>query len=643
MNFNKWFKKLNSFRARIVGGFLFFVLLLLGISVQIYWVRSEEQHLKQLENQVSYINSLVLQLYKAENDFFTYELINPDFFRNKKSDFLKVHTQEVNEIDKNITSLIQNNRTTPEMDTELYKAKSILNTHIEIFNEIIQLQLKRGFKDYGYEGEMRNNIHAIEHNYPEFDQTILLTFRRIEKDYLLRKDTAYREKMRKYYFLNKDNFYGNNIKRQTKIRKYLNSYYLAFNKIVDTEEIIGVQSNKGLRSKLSASFNQLEISLKRVSIWSEKFSTDYNYYLFKVLQFTIISALIIAILLTIFLSKIITKPIEKLTIYVLKASKYGINSVNELKSTSDILEVKLLEDKFHLLANEIKKYVDDVNDKNQKLEKINSELISLNHLLESTNKKLQLSEDNLKNSIRVKERFLALISHDIRGPLATLKGFLSILSDHPDLITEKERKKMIGNIKDSVDQQLTLLSNLMNWARSQMGEIRFSPEAVSPKDVADTVTHLYTPTADEKEISLINLIDPNAVVWADKNMLELIIRNLVSNSIKFTPRKGKVMMTSEIVGNKSELCIRIIDSGVGISQENIDKILNEIEHVTTLGTNQEKGTGFGLSFCKQFVELNGGRLSIISNINKGTEVSFTMILHKHITDKVKDLVYQSVN
>jgi signal transduction histidine kinase len=274
------------------------------------------------------------------------------------------------------------------------------------------------------------------------------------------------------------------------------------------------------------------------------------------------------------------------------------------------------------MMHDISQKISEIKQNNQKLEQYNAELEAINDLLSETNIKLRKSENSLKKSITIKEKFLAIISHDVRSPLTTLKGYLNLLSSAPEMISEEKKAKTIESIKSTVDLQLNLLSNMVEWARSQMGEIKFSPEIISLYEVSYSNIKLFNPMAYNKNIIIKSEIS-DAAVLADRNMLELIFRNLLSNAIKFSYPNSVICIFSEKLDIHT-IKIVVRDTGVGISAKNLKSILKTNNFTTSEGTENEKGTGFGLLFCKEFVERNGGEIHIESQEDKGTTVSFTL-------------------
>lgn len=226
-----------------------------------------------------------------------------------------------------------------------------------------------------------------------------------------------------------------------------------------------------------------------------------------------------------------------------------------------------------------------------------------------------LQREELKQANAAKDKFFSIISHDLSNLFYALIGFSSMLTEQLDNLSVEEKENFLQTILQSSEQGYSLLKNLLEWSRAQTGRITSKPTKLALKTLVADNLELSSTNAKAKNITLVSSISDT--VFADKNMLETVIRNLVSNAIKFTPVNGKVEILSE--EKDGEVEISISDTGVGISPKDIEKLFRvDISH-TTIGTGEEKGTGLGLILCKEFVEKNGGRIWVESEVGKGSQ------------------------
>ncbi|NPD48139.1 MULTISPECIES: hybrid sensor histidine kinase/response regulator [unclassified Lentimicrobium] len=241
----------------------------------------------------------------------------------------------------------------------------------------------------------------------------------------------------------------------------------------------------------------------------------------------------------------------------------------------------------------------------------------------STHIELKQSRDKLIKLNATKDRLFSIIGHDLRGPIGTMMQISEMMSDEDGL--DKETLFMfIDSQKKLSKSTFQLLENLLNWAKSQRNEITFVPEKIMLKETVLFVTDLFKEITQNKQISIAVNIPQDTIVFADKNMLMTVLRNLISNAIKFSPNGKQIRIFA--TKNKMEHTITINDEGEGITPENLSKLFKNTEHITTYGTNGEKGSGLGLILCKEFVEKHDGKIWAESEVGKGTDLKFTLPL-----------------
>ncbi len=255
---------------------------------------------------------------------------------------------------------------------------------------------------------------------------------------------------------------------------------------------------------------------------------------------------------------------------------------------------------------DVKKSRDIIDLQRYELKKINDEL-------DSRNTQLQKLNDS-------KDKIFSIISHDLRGPIGSFENVLEILSG--DMLSDIEKTELMDELKEQSKSIHQMLENLLQWSLSQRKEIYFKPLNVSVSEIAESVAHLLSSGARKKNIEIEIAVDEDIKAFADPDMLNLIIRNLVSNAIKFTPENGLITFT--IYAKTGYVEFHVKDTGVGIPEENIDKIFKNNEYFTTRGTNYEKGSGLGLRLCKEFVEKHGGKIWAERRKDIGTDFIFTL-------------------
>lgn len=235
---------------------------------------------------------------------------------------------------------------------------------------------------------------------------------------------------------------------------------------------------------------------------------------------------------------------------------------------------------------------------------------------------LRVSQMELAKLNSSKDKFFSIIAHDLKNPIFAFNHVASLLNDEYDNLDENEMKEFIKMLKDSSKNISELLENLLDWSRTQTGKMKFEPQYLEIFRLAESNIGLAQMSAGKKSITLYNKINPKCTVFADNNMLNTVIRNLISNAIKFTPDNGSI--TIQQTDYEDFIKFSVIDTGVGIAPENIDKLFRIDSTITEKGTNEESGTGLGLILCKEFIEKHNGKIGVASELGNGSEFFFTL-------------------
>ncbi|OFX88061.1 MAG: hypothetical protein A2W99_11080 [Bacteroidetes bacterium GWF2_33_16] len=242
--------------------------------------------------------------------------------------------------------------------------------------------------------------------------------------------------------------------------------------------------------------------------------------------------------------------------------------------------------------------------------------------LENQKEEIQKKKDQLEISNATKNKFFRIIAHDLRNPISTfLNSTTYILTDIEDFSKEKT-KKFISDLNKLSQTTYNLLENLLDWSTSQMGEIKFNPRTIDIVGVLKENIELIKNKLDSKNISLYIDVPSKLDVFADENMINTVVRNLISNAAKFTNENGEIRISCNA---EDKICtVSVSDNGIGISKEHLDKLFRIDQHHTTPGTQNEKGSGLGLILCKEFIQQNGGTIKVTSEPSKGSTFSFSL-------------------
>jgi len=251
--------------------------------------------------------------------------------------------------------------------------------------------------------------------------------------------------------------------------------------------------------------------------------------------------------------------------------------------------------------------------------KSNRELSEKNMEIEQQKEAMEHQAVQLLLNNQQKDKLFSIIAHDLRGPLNSLKGLLDFLKERR--LTDTEIREMMDELRRNVDYSSELVGNLLFWASSQLNGIVVTAVCLSLRQLVDDILPLYTKQAEGKNIILKNEIGDTLTAFADKDMIQVVLRNLISNAIKFCREDDTITISGRRTKEGVEVCVA--DTGTGIQEDVLSRIRRK-ESITTYGTAREKGTGLGMLLCREFTEANGGRFRIDSVWGKGSWFYFTI-------------------
>ncbi len=282
-------------------------------------------------------------------------------------------------------------------------------------------------------------------------------------------------------------------------------------------------------------------------------------------------------------------------------------------------DLKSSEARYRHLNKELEvKVRERTRDLEQSNYQLNLELIE-RHLAEDSLKK---SELRLKELNATKDKFFSIIAHDLKNPFTCLLGSTELLSEKIGTMDNEQIMELVQILNDSAKSGYDILQNLLDWSRSQTGMITFNPGMINLKELIDENISDLKLCSSRKEINLFSDVKADMPVFSDKNMIDTVLRNLISNAIKFTHKSGTIKISG--VNEGDEVVVKVSDSGIGIPEKNIRDLFRIDTKYSRPGTGMEQGTGLGLKICKEFVEMQGGELRVESVVNEGSDFIFTI-------------------
>jgi signal transduction histidine kinase/ligand-binding sensor domain-containing protein len=263
-----------------------------------------------------------------------------------------------------------------------------------------------------------------------------------------------------------------------------------------------------------------------------------------------------------------------------------------------------------------------VEQRTREITSANTQLVINQTLIESQTNAIQAVNEELTKLNKTKDRMLSIIAHDLRNPFNVVSGFSEILIEEFRELPEETVDQYLKLISNASKNGSTLLGNLLQWSRAQTGNITFEPIRLNLMLLTEEIYSYLEGDAHKKNINIQFKIDPTLNVVADENMLKTILRNLISNAIKFTHLNGSILVKSSLTPDYVEICVN--DSGVGVPEEKIPLLFSSDSNISTKGTSQESGSGLGLILCKEFVEKHHGRIWVETKAGTGSQFKFTI-------------------
>jgi signal transduction histidine kinase/ActR/RegA family two-component response regulator len=555
-----------------------------------------------IDGRIGRLNNFTDKTYNVSKDFSTN-------IKNFQSFLLTGYKEKDFYIDKNqkdIDLYINNLRRQKVIVTEILKESRILNIDINqpmtklstdidsLYKSVIkfkEIALVRGFKDYGYEGKMRDKAHLLEEK-SSLDKIILLQLRRHEKDYLLRAEEI--------YFLEFDKLITNTIRDKqddSYTKQLLIDYNNDFRELVKKSSELGLTSNEGLYGKINYWNVYVEGCFVQIINLSKSKVNEVKNTLFYFQIFQTILIAIILIFLSIYISNYLTKDIELLTTDISNyiKSNFKDKSISTSKK-STIREVDFL----------LKSY------------------IVLKEKLTDNIEFLEQATDRANKSATFKTQFLANMSHEIRSPLNGVIGMLNMLKTKS---LSNKQLEYVEIAEHSADHLLGLVNMILDHSKMEAGKMKLEQYPINLKKELSKLIRLFEYRIKDKNIELHFIFDDAIVsnILGDNLRLQQVLINLLDNAIKFTP-KGDVRLEVKllnIVDGVQYLGFNVMDSGIGIDANKTEQLLLAFEQEDLSITRKYGGTGLGLTISNQLIQLMGGtKLNIMTLKNGGSSFNF---------------------
>lgn len=555
----------------------------------------------QMMTQLDDIRNNIGKQSEARQTFLLKDRFTESFYITGTTESIIDYNKLINKIDSSLLVINQNklSKNSPISEKIVSITRNIHGQEV-FFNRMVDSVKQLGMGSQGLIGALNQHKKELTTN-NLIASTDLKKLDELSTLYLLEKNEKaaiqFDSLARKLLFN-----YSNNPSAET----ILEEYRKTFVRIVKLERSIGNSNQDGLQNELikqsKSNDEQLQATLKSINSLYEEDIKRLEWIFYGLIAVTLIAGLLFSYLI----SMEITRPLIELN----RATKEVVATKFKDDISPDFIdelrmdEIGQLAINFNLAIRKIRRSIKIIQDKSESLQ--------------TKNKQLLENEETLKMISAQKDKFLSIISHDMRAPLSSIISFLDYYKDNFKNFTEAEIEFVSSNLNTHVKKVVEMLDGLLMWSRSQTGEIQMNLQPIDLAQIIEDTVTVLNQSAVNKNIRIRTYLH-SQLIWADKNMTAFIIRNILSNAIKFTGENGIIDINTK--RNKYNAFVIIKDSGVGMTADALSKLFQDNVSYSTFGTANEKGIGLGLVLCKDFMNKMNGNIEIESIQGEGTTVN----------------------
>ncbi len=585
--------KFNTISQRLFLSLCILFLNIVLITVLATIFINTNRRLDSLSKTVDSQRIQLLKLFKSDLDYLRFAPFDSNFYinenkvawgNNKKQSSIKDRTRLVGSLVKTNEKLAK--KLTSEgiaKSNEILKLDSLLAHYNGAFLIIKEKLKRRGFKDYGLEGKMREFVHQLENKNTVIPTSKVLMLRRYEKDFFLRKEIVYVQNLNKLV----DEIFNTSLKKNKTAAELLSNYRKTFNELTLIEEEIGLTPDKGYTKKLANYTLLLSDELENIASLSETKIEDVAQKLFTMVVGIGLLSIVLSIFATYFTSRKLTEPIKRLSLGIRQFDIQNMPFEGDEKE-STIHEIKTLQEAFVSLHKTIKNQFEEINQKSSLLENKNEELIRVNEDL---------------------DRFIYSAAHDLKSPLTSLLGLINIAEVD---LAPKGKDNYFKMMKGSVGKLESFIKDITDYARNKRQNLKIE-KVFLENEINEVLGELVFIDNFERIHRHIEI--KGELFFTDKTRFGIILKNLVSNAYRYADMNKKTSLIKiKATITTNYLSFVLEDNGIGIGKEHLPKIFDMFYRAS----EDSKGTGLGLFLVRESVKMLRGNIMVSSTLGEGT-------------------------
>jgi signal transduction histidine kinase len=532
----------------------------------------------------------IVQVFKSDLDFLRFSPTKAAFYENNaKVGWSSSENFDLDDRDQFLILFKKNNQNLLDEliheeladVTNKRKIDSLLENYNVTFIILVETLRKRGFKDFGLEGTMRSYAHQLETN-NTVSLNELLTLRRYEKDFFLRKENIYKVSFKKLVdkLINKQ-------RDSPSTHDLLTRYRDSFERMTELEQQIGLSPEIGLMGKLTKYADELSSELEDISVKSEQRSEAVNKRSFVILIGIGLISLLLSSIATYFIAAKLTKPIKSLSKNMEKFMLKQDSVANDFSHSSSITEIQTLYESFFALRTKLKIQFEEINKKSAQLADQNLELTKLNEDL---------------------DRFIYSAAHDLKSPLDSLMGLINIAQID---LAHAGRGEYFVMMRNSIAKLSGFIKDITDYARNKRQDLTIVAIDMEKciLNIFSDLTFLPNYSGLKKEISV-----TGGLFHSDKTRLEIVLKNLISNAFRYSDPMKDSYIHIKVAVTSSHMTLTMADNGVGIAAEHLPKIFEMFYRAS----QDSKGSGLGLFLVRESVKILQGEIAVSSKLGEGT-------------------------